>query len=100
MNQTSPRREAAVIALVSDAHCFSHFYIFSLPTILAFMVMDPGLAHLELNFVKAGLVVSAFSLASGSLQFLMGVLADRIGAKPVLFRGLTLLAASFALLGV
>jgi MFS family permease len=99
MNEITPRREAAVIALVSGAHSFSHFYIFGLPTILAFMVKDPSLAHLELSFVKAGLVVSAFSLASGTFQYFMGVLADRIGAKPVLFGGLTVLAGSFALLG-
>ena len=99
MSAGTPREEAAVIALVSGAHGFSHYYIFGLPTILAFMVKDPSLAHLELNFVKAGLVVSAFSLSSGAFQFLVGVLADRIGAKPVLFGGLTLLAGSFALLG-
>lgn len=101
MSESSPsgRRETAVVALVSGAHCFSHYYIFALPTILAFMVKDPALAHLELNFVKAGLVVSAFSLASGGFQYLMGVLADRVGAKPVLFGGLTLLAGSFALIG-
>ncbi len=99
MNPGNPRAEAAVIALVSGAHGFSHYYIFALPTILAFMVRDPALAHLELNFVKAGLVVSAFSLASGGFQYLVGVLADRIGARPVLFGGLTLLAGSFTLLG-
>jgi MFS family permease len=99
MSVNTSRREAAVLALVSGAHGFSHYYIFALPTILAFMVKDPALAHLELNFVKAGLVVSAFSLASGAFQFLAGVLADRIGAKPVLFGGLTLLAGSFALIG-
>ncbi len=99
MNAGKPRAEAAVIALVSGAHSFSHYYIFALPTILAFMVRDPSLAHLELNFVKAGLIVSTFSLASGGFQYLVGVLADRIGARPVLFGGLTLLAGSFTLLG-
>jgi len=100
MSETSPtgRQETAVVALVSSAHCFSHYYIFALPTILAFMVKDPALAHLELSFVKAGLVVSAFSLSSGAFQFLMGVVADRIGAKRVLFAGLTLLAISFGLM--
>lgn len=100
MSETSPsgRQETAVVALVSTAHCFSHYYIFALPTILAFMVTDPALAHLELNFLKAGLVVSAFSLSSGAFQFLMGVVADRIGAKRVLFAGLTLLATSFGLM--
>jgi MFS family permease len=100
MSQGNPRAEAAVVALVSGAHGFSHYYIFALPTILAFMVKDPALAHLELNFVKAGLVVSAFSLSSGAFQYLVGVLADRVGARPVLFGGLTLLAGSFALLGL
>jgi FSR family fosmidomycin resistance protein-like MFS transporter len=101
MSETSAsgRKESAVVALVSGAHCLSHYYIFALPTLLAFMVKDPALAALELNFVKAGLVVSAFSLSSGAFQFLMGVLADRIGAKPVLFGGLTLLSGSFALMG-
>ncbi|MGH7004169.1 MAG: MFS transporter, partial [Alphaproteobacteria bacterium] len=101
MNEPSAarRQETAVVALVSGAHGFSHFYIFALPTILAFMVKDPALAHLELNFAKAGLVVSAFSLASGAFQYFMGTLADRIGAKPVLFGGLVLIAGAFALIG-
>ena len=99
MSLGNPRAERAVVALVSSAHGFSHYYIFGLPTILAFMVKDPSLAHLELNFVKAGLVVSAFSLSSGAFQYLVGVLADRVGARPVLFGGLALLAGSFALLG-
>jgi FSR family fosmidomycin resistance protein-like MFS transporter len=99
MSAGTPREEAAVVALVSGAHGFSHYYIFGLPTILAFMVKDPSLAHLELNFVKAGLIVSAFSLSSGAFQYLVGVVADRLGARPVLFGGLTLLAGSFALLG-
>jgi MFS family permease len=100
MSEPGPtgREQAAVVALVSGAHCFSHYFIFALPTILAFMVKDPALAHLELSFVKAGLVVSSFSLASGAFQFLMGVLADRVGAKRVLFGGLTLLAVSFGLM--
>jgi MFS family permease len=93
------RREAAVIALVSGAHSFSHFYIFALPTILAFMVKDPSLAHLELTFAKAGLVVSAFSISSGIFQYFMGSLADRIGARPVLFGGLFLISGAFGLIG-
>ncbi len=100
MSAGTPREEAAVVALVSGAHGFSHYYIFGLPTILAFMVKDPALAHLELNFVKAGLIVSAFSLSSGAFQYLVGVVADRVGARPVLLGGLTLLAGSFALLGL
>lgn len=100
MSVNTPRQESAVLALVSGAHCFSHYFIFSLPTILAFMVTDPSLAHLELNFVKAGLVVSVFSIASGAFQFFMGVLADRVGVKPVLFGGLALLAGSFVLIGL
>ena len=100
MSAGNPRQETSVVALVSGAHGFSHYYIFGLPTILAFMVKDPSLAHLELNFVKAGLVVSAFSLSSGAFQYLVGVVADRVGARPVLFGGLALLAGSFALLGL
>jgi MFS family permease len=92
------RHEHAVVGLVSSAHCFSHYYIFALPTLLAFMVKDPALAPLHLSFVKAGFVVSAFSLASGTFQFFMGVLADRFGAKRVLFLGLTVLSGCFALL--
>jgi len=101
MSESSPpgRQEGTVIALVSGAHGFSHFYIFALPTILAFMVKDPALAHLELNFAKAGLVVSAFSVSSGIFQYFMGTLADRIGAKPVLFGGLILIAGAFGLIG-
>ncbi len=93
------RNDWAVIGLVSGAHCFSHIYILGLPTLLAFMVTDPGSAHLGLNFAKAGLVVSVFSLASGFLQFFIGVFADRIGAKPILLGGMALLSGAMALIG-
>lgn len=101
MSEASPEehRKTGVVALVSGAHGFSHFYIFALPTILAFMVKDPALAHLELNFARAGLVVSAFSVSSGIFQYFMGTLTDRIGAKPVLFGGLMLIAGAFGLIG-
>jgi MFS family permease len=95
----SLRHDAAVIGLVSGAHCFSHLYIFAIPTALAFLAKDPALAHLDLSFARLGLVFSAFSLASGGFQYLMGVLADRIGAKRVLFGGMTMLATCVTLFG-
>lgn len=88
------RNDGAVIALVSLAHVFSHFYIFALPALAPFIN-----AELHLSYFKLGLLVSAFSLTSGFAQFFTGVLVDRFGAKPVLYAGMTLLATAVGMVG-
>ena len=88
-------RDGAVIGLVCTAHFFSHFYIFAIPPMLPLMKADLGVSYTEM-----GLLITLFSLGSGAAQYFMGVLVDRIGARWVLTGGMTLLAASIAMMGI
>ena len=88
-------RDSAVIGLVCTAHFFSHFYIFAIPPMLPLMKADLGVSYTEM-----GLLITLFSLGSGAAQYFMGVLVDRIGARWVLTGGMTLLAASIAMMGI
>lgn len=89
------RRDTTAITLICTAHFFSHFYLLALPPIFPLIRADFGVSNALL-----GLLITAFSIASGSAQYLMGVLVDRIGAKPVLIGGLTLISGSVALMGL
>jgi MFS family permease len=87
-------RDARIIGIISVGHLFSHFYQLALPSMFPLMTADMGLSYSQL-----GIVAAAFYVASGLSQTPAGFLVDRIGARPVLFGGLGLLAASMALMG-
>lgn len=89
------RRDLKVVTLVCTAHFFSHFYLLALPPIFPLIRAEFGVSNTLL-----GLLITAFSIASGASQYLMGILVDRIGARTVLIGGLTLLAGSVALMGL
>jgi len=86
---TAGRRDAHVIGIVGIAHMFSHFYQLALPPLFPLIKAETGLSNIGL-----GLVMGAFYATSGILQTPAGFLVDRIGARPVLFGGLGLLAAA------
>ena len=84
-----------VFSLVGMGHLVSHVYILALPPLFALIKAD-----LEVSFAALGMLVTAFHIATGSMQIPAGWAVDAIGARKTLVSGLALAAASMALLGV
>ena len=75
---------------------FAHHLLTALPVpLLPFIRAD-----FNLGYAEAGLVVSAFSLAYGVGQLPAGWLADRIGARTLLFIGIFGVAVAGVLVGL
>jgi MFS family permease len=90
---TDLRHDAEVIGLVGLAHGTSHFYHLMLPPLFPWLMAD-----FNLSFTEAGLLVTTFFIISGIGQALAGFVVDRVGARPVLYFGITTLACSGLLL--
>jgi len=88
-------RDVHIVATISLAHFFSHFYQFALPQLFPFIQAEYGV-----GFAKLGLLVTVFYACSGLAQTAAGFLVDRIGPPRVLAAGLGLLAASMALVAL
>jgi MFS family permease len=78
-----------VISLLSLAHGSSHFFHLILPPLFPWLKAEFALSYAEL-----GLLMSVFFVVSCIVQAASGFLVDRIGARPVLFVGVGLLALS------
>ncbi|MBU3609165.1 MFS transporter [Polynucleobacter wuianus] len=79
--------DVRVIGLISLAHGSSHFFHLVLPP------MFPWLRDaFALSYAELGLLMSIFFVVSCIAQASSGFLVDRIGARPVLFAGVILLA--------
>jgi MFS family permease len=91
----SLRHDAEVIGLVGLAHGTSHFFHLMLPPLFPWLMRE-----FSLSYTEAGLLMTVFFVVSGVGQALAGFIVDRIGARPVLFFGVTLLASSGLILGV
>ena len=79
--------DVRVIGLISLAHGSSHFFHLVLPP------MFPWLKDaFVLSYAELGLLMSVFFVVSCIVQAASGFLVDRIGARPVLFAGVGLLA--------
>jgi FSR family fosmidomycin resistance protein-like MFS transporter len=87
--------DARVISLVGGAHFFSHFYLLVLPPLFPILKAELGLSYTAL-----GGMVTAFSIASGSAQYPMGIAVDRFGARYILIGGLSLISLSVALMSL
>ena len=89
MTVTPSRRasDVRVIALISLAHGSSHFFHLILPSMFPWLKDAFALSYAEL-----GLLMSIFFVVSCVAQASSGFLVDRIGARPVLFAGVGLLA--------
>jgi len=81
------RRDARVIGVVSLAHGVSHFLQLALPPLFPLLR-----AQFDVSWTLLGFVAGVFYVASGLVQFTAGFVVDRLGARPVLLAGLTLLA--------
>jgi FSR family fosmidomycin resistance protein-like MFS transporter len=82
------RDDAAVIGLVGIAHASSHFSHLLLPLMFPVFISTFGLSYSELGFL-----MTVFFVVSGIGQASAGFVVDRLGARPVLFVALLLMAA-------
>jgi MFS family permease len=82
------RDDAAVIGLVGVAHASSHFSHLLLPLMFPVFISTFGLSYSELGFL-----MTVFFVVSGIGQASAGFVVDRLGARPVLFVALLLMAA-------
>lgn len=92
---TGPRRSARAMGLICGGHFFSHFYMLLLPPLFPVLTEVYGV-----GFTELGLVISAYSLATGLVQAPVGFLVDRYGARALLVTGLLLQSLAFACIGL
>jgi len=88
------RRDIRVISLIGVAHFLSHVYQLTLPAVFPIIHEVEGIGYAEL-----GVLASVFFVTSAIFQSVAGFLVDRVGARPVLIAGLTLIAGAAALYG-
>lgn len=94
VTQASARAsDVRVISLLSLAHGSSHFFHLILPPLFPWLKAEFALSYAEL-----GLLMSVFFVVSCIVQAASGFLVDRIGARPVLYVGVGLLALSAVVL--
>ena len=79
--------DVRVIGLISLAHGSSHFSHLILPPMFPWLKAEFGF-----NYAELGLLMTIFFVVSCIVQAASGFLVDRIGARPVLFAGIGLLA--------
>jgi MFS family permease len=79
--------DVRVIGLISLAHGSSHFFHLILPPMFPWLKAEFGF-----NYAELGLLMTIFFVVSCIVQAASGFLVDRIGARPVLFAGMGLLA--------
>jgi len=78
------RRDWVTIGLVASVHATSHFFQLVIPSLYVSLGAEFGL-----DFARLGLLVSVFYVTSGIGQACSGFVVDRVGARPVLWFGLT-----------
>jgi MFS family permease len=83
------KQDARIIGLVGLAHASSHFGHLLLPLMFPVFMAEFGLSYSEL-----GLLMTCFFVVSGCGQASAGFAVDRLGARPLLFVSLGLLAAA------
>lgn len=88
------RRDWLTILLIGVVHASSHFFQLVLPS----LYVSLG-STFDLDFARLGLLVSAFYVVSGIGQASSGFVVDRIGARPVLWFGLSCFVLSGVLIG-
>ncbi|OZI17752.1 MFS transporter [Bordetella genomosp. 7] len=88
------RRDWFTILLIGIAHGSSHFFQLVLPS----LYVSLGAAF-DLDFARLGLLVSTFFVVSGIGQASSGFVVDRIGARPVLWFGLSCFVLSGIMIG-
>ncbi|QWE26205.1 MFS transporter [Polynucleobacter sp. AP-Ainpum-60-G11] len=79
--------DVRAVGLISLAHGSSHFFHLILPPMFPWLKAEFGF-----NYAELGLLMTIFFVVSCIVQAASGFLVDRIGARPVLFAGVGLLA--------
>ena len=90
---TDFRADATTISVVAIAHGTSHFFQLLLPPLFPWLASE-----FTLSFAQLGTLASLFYLVSALGQAAAGFVVDRVGARAVMFGGLTLFAIA-ALVG-
>lgn len=88
------KRDWQTILLIGVAHASSHFFQLVLPSLYVSLGNEFGY-----DFARLGLLVSTFYAVSGMGQASSGFLVDRIGARPVLWFGLSCFIVSGLMIG-
>lgn len=83
------RHDAGVIGLVGIAHLVSHFSQLLLPPLFPWLK-----DALDASYTQLGFLMTIFFVVSCAVQTASGFLVDRFGPRPILFGGLSLLAAA------
>lgn len=83
------------IWLLTVAHAVNEFYSVALPPILPFLVVG-----FDITYAQAGGLVTVYYLVYSAFQLPAGVLADRVGKRPVLSGGMVVLAAGILVAGI
>lgn len=91
---TNVGANAPVQTVIGTGHGLSHFYMLALPPLFPLMQAELGLSYAAL-----GLLVTLLNIATGCLQVVAGIIADRYGAKYLLMAGLALMGVSIAAVG-
>ncbi len=89
------RREIEAIALVGFGHGVSHFFHLMIPPLFPWLIVEFGL-----SYTQVGALTAVFFAVSGVGQAAAGFVVDRVGARRVLFAGMTLFALSALTLAV
>ena len=85
----SLRHDATIISLVGLAHLISHFGQLLLPPLFPWLK-----EALQASYAELGFLMTVFFAVSCAVQALSGFAVDRLGPRPVLFTGVTLMGLS------
>jgi len=88
-------RDWLTIALVGLVHAASHFFQLVIPSLYISLNRE-----FSLDFAELGLLATVFYIASGVGQASSGFVVDRVGARPILYFGLSSFVAAAIMIGL